>query len=279
MTKPPELKTALRSETGTQAIDRALAVLFAFRPDAPARRAIEISHELRLNKSTVYRLLQALAAARLVRRPSDASGVYRLGPAVLDLADAFVLNLDLKLEARPFLEALVASHGESVNLAVADGTDAIKIDSAIGTRTPQLMSRLGQRIPLICSAAGKALLIDHSDAALRDLFAQGRIGALTAKTLRRPTDLIKQIKSSRVAGWTLNDEESEIGMRALGAPVRDRSGRIVASVSLSAPTFRANDRQLRDLASGISRAAVGISRALGHVEHRVKRQADDQNTD
>jgi DNA-binding IclR family transcriptional regulator len=265
---------------GTQAIDRALAVLFAFRADAPARRAIELSQELGLNKSTVYRLLNALAAANLVRRPADATGFYRLGPAVLDLADAFVTNVDLKAEARPHLERLVEEFGESVNLAVVDGSDAIKIDSAQGTRTPQLMSRLGQRIPLVCSAAGKALLLDHSDVELRKVFAARSIGALTAKTLRRAPDLVRQIREARRLGWTVNDEESEVGMRAIGAPIRDRSGRIVASVSLSAPTFRAGDEQLQVLGRGIRDAAAEISKSLGNREamaepHRGAAQKTD----
>lgn len=263
---PAKTPPSARNETGTQAIDRAMAVLFAFRADAPARRALDLSQELGLNKSTVYRLLQALANSGLVRRPSDASGLYRLGPAVLDLADAFVTNLDLKAEARPHLEQLVAAYGESVNLAVVDGTDAIKIDSAQGTRTPQLMSRLGQRIPLVCSAAGKALLLDHSDAELREVMTARPVGALTSKTVRSGSELVKHIRAARKNGWTLNDEESEVGMRAIGAPIRDRSGRIVASVSLSAPSFRANDQQLEVVARGVKLAAAEISKALGNRE-------------
>lgn len=250
------------SPGGTQAIDRALSVLFAFTPEQPSLRVPELTEMLELNKSTVYRLLQALGAVQLVRRDED-TGAYRLGPAVLDLASSFLSSIDLGVEARPVLQAFAIEHGESVNMAVLDGTDAIRIDNVRGTKTPQLVSRLGLRIPVYCSASGKALILDHTEAQVRELLRRSKPRKLTENTIVDADTFWQRLQKERRQGWTLNDEESEIGMRVIGAPIRDHGNSIVAAVSVSAPTFRLPNRAVPALGQALCEAAARISVALG----------------
>ncbi len=251
-----------KSEAGTQAIDRAFTVLFAFTAERPERQVRELSVELGLNKSTVYRLLQALANAGLVRR-DEATGGYRLAAGVVDLAARFLGSLDLRKEARPHIEALVARHGESVNLAVLDGRDAISVDVVPGTRMPQLVSRLGRRIPVYCSGAGKALILDRSDTEVRTLLDAETFAQLTPNTIPSLSAFLERLPEWRAQGWALNDEESETGMRALSAPVYDHTGRIAASVSLSGPAFRIGDDKVAELARSVCETARDISQQLG----------------
>ncbi len=247
---------------GTQAIDRALSVLFAFTPAQPSQRVPDLTRLLGLNKSTVYRLLQALGAVDLVRRDDD-TGAYRLGPAVLDLASCFLSTVDLGVEARPILQAFAIEHGESVNMAVLDDIDAVRIDNVRGTKTPQLVSSLGLRIPVYCSAAGKALVFDHTEAQLRDLLRRSDLKKLTQHTMVEPDAFVQRMQRERKQGWTLNDEESEIGMRVIGAPIRNHAGAIVAAVSVSAPTFRLPDRDVPALGKAVRNLAGRVSEALG----------------
>ena len=254
--------TPRKSEAGTQAIDRALAVLFSFTAERPERQVRDLSVELGLNKSTVYRLLQALANAGLVRR-DDGTGGYRLAAAVVDLAARFLGSLDLRSEARPHIEALVRRHGESVNLAVLDGHDAISVDVVPGTRMPQLVSRLGRRIPVYCSGAGKALILDRSDAELKALMADEKFAQLTPNTITSMKAFLARLPEWRGQGWALNDEESEVGMRAISAPVYDHTGSIAAAVSLSGPAFRLDDGKVAELAASVCETARHISGLLG----------------
>ncbi len=244
-------------------------MLFAFTETRPRWRVPELTEHLGLNKSTLYRLLHALQSAGLVRRDDD-TATYSLGPAVLDLAGTFLSNVDLSGNARPSLRALAERSGETVNLAVLDGTDAIRVDIVRGTRSPQLVSHYGLRIPFYCSAAGKALVLDHTPSQLQALFDQVRIDARTEHTLVDAGAYIADIERSRQRGWTLNDEESEVGMRVVGAPVRDFTGAIVASVSVSAPRFRLNDTELQRLAEQVRSAATEISGALGGAVRRLE---------
>lgn len=158
---------------------------------------------------------------------------------------------------------MAREHGESVNLAVIENADAISIDNAVGTNTLQIVSRMGLRIPIYCSAAGKALILDHSDDAVRRLMADVTFTKLTKRTIRDVETLIRRLQTWRAQGWALNDEESETGMRAISAPIRDHSGTIVASISISAPTFRVSESRIPVLAEAAIETARRISLALG----------------
>lgn len=248
--------------SGTQAIDRALAVLFAFTHEQPERRVIDLARELGLNKSTVHRLLQALGNSNLVRR-DERTGTYRLGAATLDLGARFLGTIDLRTEARPFLERLSQEQGESVNLAVLDGTDAISVDYVIGTQALQLISKLGRRVPVHCSASGKALVLDMEEPVLRGLLAHSPFTRYTGHTITDTDSFLQAMRGWRKQGWAFNDEESELGMRAVGAPIRDHTGAVVACISISAPTFRMEKARVKQIADAALKTTAGISAALG----------------
>jgi DNA-binding IclR family transcriptional regulator len=251
---------------GTQAIDRAIAILFAFTHDAPEHKMTALSRALNLNKSTVHRLLSALGRAGLVRR-NERTGGYRLGPAALDLGARFLGTLDLRTEARPHLERLAREHGESVNLAVLDGGEAISIDYVIGTNSMQVVSKLGQRVPIHCSASGKALVLDLDGDALARLLGRQPYTRYTEHTIVTAAELARQATTGRKQGWAFNDEETELGMRAIGVPVRDHTGAIVACISLSAPSFRMDKARVRLLAEASLATAAAISAAIGGGIH------------
>lgn len=251
-----------KGEAGTQAIDRALDLLFAFTPEQPERQVRELSAELELNKSTVYRLLQALANYGLVRR-DDRTGSYRLGAAVVDLGARFLGALDLRSEARPFVEALSRRHGESVNLAILDGREAISVDVVIGARMPQLVSRLGRRIPVYCSGAGKALILDKSDAEVRALMVDESFERLTPNSIGSIAEFLDLLKAWRAQGWAVNNEESEIGMCAIAAPIYDHTGHIAAALSLSGPAFRFDGARIPELSASVRETANAVSKLLG----------------
>ncbi|MEU6075678.1 IclR family transcriptional regulator [Micromonospora sp. NPDC047074] len=259
---PDEGATAPR-ESGTQALDRALSVLLAFRGDAIERKVSDVSRELGLHKSTASRLFRALADAGFLQR-NEENGNYRLGVAVFELGARFLAGIDLHALARPLLHQLAEQEGESVNLAIREGLDAISLYVVQGTRNVQLVSRLGRRIPLWCSAAGKALLIDHDDDALRALLAPAPFTALTSETITDLDTFVAHMATVRKQGWALNAQESEHGLRVVAAPVRDRYGRITAAISISGPIFRLDDPRTNELADAARRTAHELSRQLGH---------------
>ncbi|WP_223884354.1 IclR family transcriptional regulator [Micromonospora craniellae] len=250
-------------ESGTQALDRALSVLLAFRGTDAERKVSDVSRELGLHKSTASRLFRALADAGFLHRNED-NGNYRLGVTVFELGARYLAGLDLHTLARPLVHRLAEEEGESVNLSVLEDLDAISIHVVQGTRNLQLVSRLGRRIPLWCSAAGKALLIDQDDAALRATLADAPFTALTAHTITDLDTFVSRMATVRKQGWALNDQESEEGLRVVAAPVRDRHGRVTGAVSVSGPIFRLDEERVTQLAAAARRTADELSRQLGY---------------
>jgi DNA-binding IclR family transcriptional regulator len=234
-------------ESGTQALDRALSILLAFHREEPERKVSDVSRELGLHKQR-----------------NEETGTYRLGVTVFDLGARFLAGLDLHAVARPLVRELAQREGESVNLGIREGLDALSIDVAQGTRNLQLVSRLGRRIPLWCSAAGKALLFDHDDDEVRALFADVEWTPLTPRTITDIDAFIGRLGEARAQGWALNDQESEEGLRVVAAPVRDRLGAITASISVSGPIFRLDDARVGELADAAVRTANELSQRLGY---------------
>lgn len=250
-------------ESGTQALDRALSVLLAFTHEEPERKVSDVSRELGLHKSTASRLFRALTDAGFLQR-NEETGTYRLGVTVFDLGARFLAGLDIHGVARPLLRELAQQEGESVNLGIREGLEALSIDVVQGSRNIQLVSRLGRRIPLWCSAAGKALLFDHDDDEVRALLADAELTALTPRTITDVDIFVERLAEARAKGWALNDQESEEGLRVVAAPVRDRLGAITASISVSGPIFRLDDARTGELAAAAVRSADELSRRLGH---------------
>lgn len=251
-----------QAEGGTQALARALNILLAFTVDQPERRVSDVSRELGINKSTASRLFRALADAGFLQRSED-KATYRLGATVFDLGSRFVGGLDLHTIAQPLIARLARGEGESVNLAIRDGQHAISISRVPGSVSPQVMSRLDWRIPLGCSAAGKALLGGLDDDEARDVLAGYDWRALTERTITTADEFIERLAVVRRRGWALNDQESETGLRVVAAPVRDRFSAVVASISVSGPTFRLSDERVDALAAAATRTASQLSRQLG----------------
>ncbi|WP_327037646.1 IclR family transcriptional regulator [Micromonospora maris] len=250
-------------ESGTQALDRALSVLLAFRSGGVERKVSDVSRELGLHKSTASRLFRALADTGFLQR-NEETGAYRLGVTVFELGACFLEGLDMHALARPLLHQLAQDEGESVNLSIRDELDALSIYIERGTRNVQLVSRLGRRIPLWCSAAGKALLLDLDDEQIRAMFADTRFTPLTPNTITDLDTFAKRMHQVREQGWALNDEESEEGLRVVAAPVRDRLGQVTAAISISGPIFRLDETRVAELAAAAVRTANELSRQLGH---------------
>ncbi|WP_406070627.1 IclR family transcriptional regulator [Micromonospora sp. NBC_01638] len=260
---PPAAEEPAARESGTQALDRALNVLLAFRTGTVERKVSDVSRELGLHKSTASRLFRALADAGFLQR-NDETGAYRLGVTVFELGARFLAGLDMHALARPLLHELAQTEGESVNLSIRDELDALSIYIEHGSRNVQLVSRLGRRIPLWCSAAGKALLLDLDDEQIRATFADTRFTRLTPNTITDLDTFADRMREVRERGWALNDEESEEGLRVVAAPVRDRLGHVTAAISVSGPIFRLDEARVAELAAAAARTADELSRQLGH---------------
>lgn len=247
-------------ETTVQSVDRAARILeiLAGRDDAGVS---DIAVELGVHKSTASRLMAALEARDLVRQDGT-RGRYRLGIGVLRLAGATIARLDVVQQARPVCRDLAARTGETVNLAMLSEGAVLYLDQVAGSTAIQLHNWVGQRVPAHATANGRVLLADLPADHVVSLVGDP-LPTYTPATLATADQLLAALDLAREAGYAVAVDELEIGLTAVAAPIRSLHGDVIASVSVSGPTFRLPEGRTDGLVDDVCAAARQISRHMG----------------
>ncbi|MGH3656785.1 MAG: IclR family transcriptional regulator [Micromonosporaceae bacterium] len=244
-----------------QSVDRAVTVLEILAREGEAG-VTEIAKEIGVHKSTAFRLVAALEARDLVEQNAE-RGKYRLGVGIVRLAGATAARLDLVQESRPVCRALATETGETVNIVVVSDRAALYLDQVAGSSALQPHNWVGQRLPLHATSNGKALLAFRT--------GDERLSELLPTPLKRYTDhtvtslraLDAELQEVRRRGYAVAADELEIGLTAIGAPVRNAAGDCVASLSASGPSFRLDADRVAEVAHAVRLAAAEVSRRLG----------------
>lgn len=230
-----------------------------------------IAEQLGREKSQVSRALAALADYGLLDRDPD-TNAYRLGWRIYAIAN---LGSERRLIglAEPRLAQLVGRFGEGAYLSVREGTETITVVGHRSPRSVQAVSWIGRATPAYSTSVGKALLLDHSKADLALLFEGVTFERVGPNTARDVAELSRMIDQARQLGFATADEELEADLFAVAAPVRDGSGRIIAALNVSGPTFRLGQR-----VDEVSQALVAAAKALSaefsgrpHEDHDAPR--------
>ena len=244
---------------GVQSVDRALTILEVLARVGEAG-VTEIAGELDVHKSTAFRLVSTLEAHRLVEQTSE-RGRYRLGVGVLRLAGATTARLDLVQEARPVCRQLAADTGETVNIAVLSESSALYLDQIAGSSALQPHNWVGQHIPLHATSNGKVLLSGLDDAQVSAIL--GTLSRYTTTTITKKGKLREELATVRERGYAVAVDELEEGLTAIAAPIRNAHGDVVASMSVSGPTFRLSDARVDEALPLLVEAAGEVSHRLG----------------
>lgn len=247
---------------GTKTALRAVALLKAFTDAHPTRSLGELARATGLSKATAYRLLTALEHEGLVVRDPDGVG-YRLGPALIALGGRALRANDLRRAAHEELERLAEATGETATLEVLDGADVLVLDEVVGGHRVATAPSLGARWPAHATSTGKALLAYLPEARLDDVL-KGPLPRYTDRTLADPARLRRALATVRRRGYAVAFGELEEGFVAVGAPVRNHDGEVVAAVSVGGPVHRLPRRRLPALARQVRQAAERVSARLGY---------------
>ncbi|MCW2782129.1 MAG: Transcriptional regulator, IclR family [Marmoricola sp.] len=244
---------------GVQSVDRAITIL-----DVLARLGevgvTELAAELDVHKSTAFRLVNTLEGRGLVEQTGE-RGKYRLGVGLLRLAGATTARLDVVQEARPICKSLAASTGETVNIAVLSESSALYLDQVAGSSTLQPHNWVGQHIPLHATSNGKVLLSGLAVERLDEVLH--RLPAYTALTITKRSALRRELDVVREQGYAVAVDELEVGLTAVAAPIHNAHGDVIASLSVSGPTFRLGQDKLSEVIPELRQAAEEISHRLG----------------
>jgi DNA-binding IclR family transcriptional regulator len=241
---------------------RALRLIDALGQSRGEVGVAELSKRVGLHVSTVHRLLATLVRQGFCRQNPE-TGRYALGAKLFHLGEASLGQTDLRRLAQPFLERLGRETGETANLVVLDGREALYLDKVESPQNLRIFSRIGHRAPLYCTAAGKVLLAYRPAAESDALLDKGPFKPLTRRTVTSPVRLRRELAQVREQGFALDREECEEGAYCLAAPVRNAQGRIEAALSVSGPTVRLGDHRLPALVPLMCRAGEELSTQLG----------------
>jgi DNA-binding IclR family transcriptional regulator len=242
-----------------QSVDRALSILEVLARDGEAG-VTEIAADLGVHKSTAFRLLATLEAHRLVEQDGE-RGRYRLGVGNLRLAGATTARLDLVQEARPVCRQLASETGETVNITVRAETSALYLDQVAGSSALQSHNWVGQHIPLHATSNGKVLLSELEDAQPKK--AVRELPRYTDQTVTTMSKLVAELAHVREQGYALAVDELETGLTAVAAPIRNAHGDVIASISVSGPSFRLTADRLDRAIPLLLAAALEVSHRLG----------------
>ena len=247
------------SVSTVQSVDRAVCILEILARSGDVG-VTDLAKELGVHKSTAFRLVVALERRDLVEQ-NVGRGKYRLGPGILRLAGASTSRLDLVQESRAVSRGLAQRTGETVNLAVLSDGAALYMDQVAGSSALQPHNWVGQRIPLHATSNGKVLLSGLEQTEVRRQLTTLR--AYTDRTITTMKALERELDDIRTRGHAVAVDELEIGLTAVAAPVRDVHGEVLASMSVSGPTFRLDESRLPEMAVAVKAAADDVSRRLG----------------
>jgi len=223
-----------------------------------------LAAETGLHTSTAHRILAMMVDHRLVDRVEP--GTYRLGIRLMELGHVVRSRIDLRAEAMPVMQTLHDELHESVNLSVRQGDEMVYVERLVSDRQAMRVAHLiGARAPLHVTAVGKMFLLEEGPDRLSEYARRTRLAALTRNTLCDQAALVKELEKIRKAGFAFDNEEAETGVSCIGAGIRDDEQRLVAGLSISAPSNRLN----RAWGLRVREAAEQISRAIGWVPPRT----------
>jgi DNA-binding IclR family transcriptional regulator len=245
-----------------QSLDRGLQLLELLGQATEPMSLAQLTERVQVDRSTAHRLLATLVQRGYVSQEAQ-SRRYRLGLRLVVLSRKALGDLTLRSAARPPMKELVRESGETANLVVLVGEQAVCIDLEQSPSVLSVTNEVGAVFVLHATAAGKVLLAHRLEAERLARLAAAGLSTFTPRTVADLAVLETQLAAIRRQGYAVDDEESHVGVRCIAAPVRDHQAAVVAALSLSGPAARVTLERLPFFVALAQKAAHGTSAALG----------------
>jgi DNA-binding IclR family transcriptional regulator len=250
---------AQESKNSIQVIERMMRLLDVLAESADAVSLKLLAGKSGLHPSTAHRILTALVRDRMVERVDQ--GSYRLGMRLLELGNLVKSRISVREHALPLMRELHGQIGEAVNLSVRRDDEIVYIErTSSGRSLMRVVNIIGARAPLHITAVGKLFLLEDGTAGIKSYAERTSLPAYTKNTIHSLPALERELDKVRRQGYALDNEEAELGVRCIGAGVRDDTGALISGLSVSAPA----ERMKPAWASLVKETAERISRAIGY---------------
>lgn len=247
------------TRSSIQVIDRMMSLLGALSRHGSPVNLKQLATETRLHPSTAHRILSVMVGSRLVDRIEP--GTYRLGIRLLELGSLVKSRISVRQEALPHMQSLQQELGETVNLSVRHDDEVVYVERTSGNNSMmRVVQIIGARAPLHITAVGKIFLAEDGPEKCAEYARRTGLPRYTDNTLTDADTLAKELEKVRRQGYASDNEEAEKGVSCIGAGIYNDEGRLVAGLSVSAPSDRLN----KAWATQVRQTAEKISRAIGH---------------
>ena len=265
-TPPPRRgRTPSEASTGStqvQSLTRGLSILECLARAEGGLSLTDIAHRVTLPPSTAHRLLSTLERGGYVYQAGEL-GKWYVGLHAFTVGSSFLASRDWVAQSHPYMRRLMEQSGETANLAILDGTEAVFIDQVQCRETMRTIVRLGSRVPLHASGVGKAIFAALPDEQIEAILKVKGLQRITENTITAPETMWASLRVIRQRGFSFDDEEHLIGTRCVASPIYDEHAEVLGAISLAGPVSRLPDHRIKQLGPVVAHIAEDITKILG----------------
>lgn len=259
------MSTEATCPASNQTAEKMLVVLESLAYQSKPVKLIDFARELNMNAATLYRFLTALENQGYIIHQENSSE-YALNFKLCYLAEQVKRHSSLISILHPAVVEVSNLFQEAAHLAWEENHQIVYVDNVAGApQTLTIRQYIGKTAPMHCTGVGKLLLLEYSNSDLEDLISEFGLPRYTEHTLTSKDELSRELEKVRVQDYSFDNEECEVGVRCLAAPVRDNTGKIIAGLSVSGPTTRITDALVQDKIEEFLGIARRASASLGYM--------------
>ncbi|MAS34007.1 MAG: hypothetical protein CL610_08365 [Anaerolineaceae bacterium] len=242
---------------------KAIDLMNVFSIEEPYLTLTQISDRLKMPKSTAHNLLNTLASRGFIEKVNDE--YYALGTAVISLTQSARVNAELRDRAAPLLRELADTSKESVYLTYLDGDYVLYIYAIETTNRLMARSAVGDRVHTHCTGVGKAILAALEPKQVEQIIERTSMPEFTPNTLTTLDALMAELEATRKRGYSIDNQEHELGTYCVGSVIRDAHGKAIGACSISGRDPEIIGSREANLTADLLYTAQEISRHMGYV--------------
>ncbi|HTP45602.1 MAG TPA: IclR family transcriptional regulator C-terminal domain-containing protein [Casimicrobiaceae bacterium] len=245
-----------------QSLTRGLSILEALAASDGGLTLTDLAHRAQLPPSTTHRLLATLEKMGYVYQADDL-GLWYIGLQAFRVGTTFLSSRDFVAQSHAYMHRLMEQAGETANLAILDGTEAVFIAQVQCHEMMRTLVKLGSRVPLHASGVGKAIFAALPDGQVDAILKVRGLPRITENTIVATETMWAALRVIRQRGYSFDDEEHARSTRCVGAAVYDEHGEPLGAISVAGPSSRLVDERIRHLGPVVAHVAEELTRHLG----------------
>jgi IclR family acetate operon transcriptional repressor len=245
-----------------QSLTRGLSILECLAKAEGGLTLTDVAHRAVLAPSTAHRLLATLEKMGFVYQAGDL-GLWYVGLQAFTVGSSFLASRDFVAQSHPYMRRLMEQSGETANLGILDGTEAVFVDQVQCREMMRTIVKLGSRVPLHASGVGKAIFASLADEQIDAILKVKGLPRITENTITSPETMWASVRVIRQRGWSFDDEEHAVATRCVAAPIYDEHAEPLGAISLAGPSSRLPDVRIKQLGPLVAHTAEELTKRLG----------------